>query len=191
MIAGLTGGIGSGKSTVAKLFHLLGAAVFYSDEAARLAYFNPSIKEQVIGLLGADAYRSERELNKSVISRRIFEDPKVLSAINAVIHPEVGRMFRLFTEEHRGKLIIKESALLFEAKVVSQVDTVIVVAAPDEMRIKRVMARERLTREEVEARFRSQLPQETKVEKADYVIHNDESQLVIPQVESIFNELKP
>lgn len=189
MIAGLTGGIGSGKSTVARIFSVLGCAVFSSDEAARQAYFRKDVKENIIRLLGPEAYADDLTINRSYISSRLFSDADLLKSVNAVIHPAVGDIFREFVAERPGQLIIKESALLFEAGVTAGLDKIIVVTANDELRAARVMKRDRVSREEVNHRMRNQLPQEQKVKEAHYVILNDETVLLIPQVERIFNLL--
>lgn len=190
MIAGLTGGIGSGKSTVARLFRLLGAATFDSDEAAKEAYYRPGIKNKVIGLLGEKAYGANGNINRDHISSVIFNDASKLEKLNAIIHPEVGTMFREFLQQNTGRIIIKESALLFEANVTAGLDSIIVVAAPTETRISRVMQRDGLSREDVERKLRSQISQEEKIRRASHVIYNDEKHLLIPQTETIFKLLQ-
>jgi dephospho-CoA kinase len=189
MIAGLTGGIGSGKTTVARLFAQMGAALFYSDAAAKEAYLSPHIREQVISLLGEQAYKGA-QIDGQYISSKAFTSPQILKALNAIIHPEVGRLFRVFAAENHTKVVIKESALLFEAGVTAGLDRIIVVSSPDELRISRVMKRDGLSREEVLRKMASQLPQQEKADLADHVIINDEKKLVIPQVEAIFELLK-
>ena len=188
MIAGLTGGIGSGKSTVARLFALLGAAVFYSDEAAKQAYLLPHIRSQIAALLGKEAYNAQG-IDRKFIAAQVFGNKKLLEALNAIIHPEVGHQFKRFVSEHPRQLIIKESALLIEAGVTGGLDKLIVVTSPDELRIKRVMRRDGSSREEVLAKLNSQIPQDEKAARADYVVVNDERQLLIPRVEAIFEEL--
>jgi dephospho-CoA kinase len=188
MTAGLTGGIGSGKTTVARLFAQLGAAVFYSDQAAKDAYFFPHIKERVIALMGNDAYQ-HNQLNRPYISARVFGDAALLAALNNIIHPEVGVLFRSFAEINRQRLVIKESALLFEAGITGELETIIVVSAPDELRKQRVISRDGVTREEVELKMKSQIPQEEKVRRATHVILNDERSLLIPQVERLYSAL--
>ena len=189
MIAGLTGGIGSGKSTVAKLFELMGCAVFNSDHAAKRAYFEPGVKDSVTKILGKRSYSTETEIDKTYISEKVFGDPEMLKALNAIIHPVVGAMFRKFTDEHAGRVVIKESALLFEAKITEGLDKIIVVAAEDELRIQRVMERDRLTRHQVIKKINSQIAQEEKVRQADFVISNNRQDLLIPQAELIFKAL--
>lgn len=186
MIAGLTGGIGSGKTTVARIFSILGCAVFYSDEAAKLAYFRDDVRKGVTELLGKNAYEDGHAINRQYIGSRIFSNARLREQLNSLIHPAVGNMFRQFVASHPNKLIIKESALLYEADVTAELHQVIVVAAPDETRISRVMKRDGLSREEVVRKLSSQIPQEEKIRMADHVIHNNDGLLLIPQVERIF-----
>lgn len=189
MIAGLTGGIGSGKSKVAELFALLGCAVFHSDEAARDIYFDAEVKLRVSQLLGPEVYLGKTQIDRALISSRIFSDTTLLHELNAIIHPAVGKKFEMFRTENKGRIIIKETALLFEANLQNQVDKIIVVAADDELRIRRVMARDGLTKQEVTKKMNSQLSQDHKLKLADFVIRNNETELVIPQVLTIYNQL--
>lgn len=189
MIAGLTGGIGSGKTVVARLFGMLGCAVFNSDEAAKAAYFLPGIKEQVTSLLGVGSYLSDTQIDKKYISDKIFGHRKLLEGLNSIIHPAVGKMFQEFVARNPRKVIIKESALLFEAGVTGGLDKIIVVVSPDEERISRVMKRDKLSREEVLGKIQNQLPQEEKARRADFVVQNDEKHLLIGQTERIFTIL--
>jgi dephospho-CoA kinase len=189
MIVGLTGGIGSGKSIVARLLEVLGCAVFHSDLAAKEVYFDPDVKAKVTGLLGKESYLSDTVINKANISSKIFNDTALLQALNAILHPAVNEAFKVFVQQHPGRLIVKESALLFEARLQSQVDKILVVAAPDELRIQRVMKRDGLSREEVLKKIKSQLSQEEKIRQADLVIHNDEKELLIPRVLDIYKTL--
>jgi dephospho-CoA kinase len=189
MIAGLTGGIGSGKSTVARVLEILGCAVFNSDDAAKQVYFDAAIKAQVIALLGNESYAGEKELNRSFISTKIFSDTTLLQKLNAVIHPAVKKQFQQFVTENKDRIIIKESALLFEANIYQEMDKIILVAADDETRIRRVMERDQLTHDEVLKKIRSQLPQEEKMKRSDFVINNNETELVIKQVLNIYNQL--
>ncbi len=189
MIVGLTGGIGSGKSTVAQLFEILGCALFNSDEAAKSVYFNEHIKSQVINLLGTQAYICSYELDKPFISKKIFSNTDLLHQLNSIIHPEVKKCFENFKSENQGKIIIKESALLFEAKTNKDLDKIILVAADDELRISRVMARDGLSKEEVLNKIKSQLPQQEKIKLADFVIYNNEEEFLITHVLKIHGEL--
>lgn len=189
MVVGLTGGIGSGKSIVTKMFEILGCATFNSDEVARDTYFDPEIKAQVVNLLGVSAYLSERSINKTYIGSLIFDDSQTLKKLNAIIHPAVGRKFDVFKAENSHKIIIKETALLFEANLQHQVDKIIVVVSNDHERIKRVMERDGLNQDEVLKKMKNQLPQTDKASKADFVINNNEEEFLITQVLKIYKEL--
>lgn len=191
MVIGLTGGIGSGKSIVAKLFELLGCAVFNSDLVAKEVYFDAEIRPKIIQLLGKEAYLNDTTLNKNYISSKIFSDTLLLQQLNGIIHPAVIRKFKTFASRHSGQLVIKETALLFEAHLEKEVDRIIVVAANDAIRVKRVMARDGLDNVSVQKKIQSQLLQEEKIKGADFVIYNNEDVLVIPQVVHIYKQLKP
>jgi dephospho-CoA kinase len=190
MIVGLTGGIGSGKSTIARLFSILGCAVFNSDEVAKEVYYDVRIKEKIHELLGKRSYRRDGRINKPYISNKIFSDAAVLHQLNGIIHPAVRERTKMFTLEHAGKMIVKESALLYEANLENDVEKVILVAADDDLRLRRVVLRDKVTAEDVMRRMRSQLPQDEKIKKADYIIYNNEDCLVIPQVLEVFKKLK-
>jgi dephospho-CoA kinase len=189
MIVGLTGGIGSGKSTVARLFELLGCLVFESDKVAKALYFDPEIKKQVIALLGKESYLSETRINTAFISAKIFSDPELLKQINALIHPAVIAASRRFAEENPDKIVIKETALLFEAGLEKEVDKIVLVTADEQTRIQRVTERDKQSEEEVRKKIKNQMPEELKLKKADHVIYNDEKELVIPQVINVFEAL--
>lgn len=191
MVVGLTGGIGSGKSVIAKLFELLGCAVFNSDRVAREVYFDAKVRPEIIKLLGKDAYVGDEALNKNYISSKIFSDTLLLQQLNGIIHPAVIRKFKTFVTQHPGQIIIKETALLFEAHLEKEVDQIIVVAANEAIRVKRVMARDGLDQASVEKKIQSQLSQEEKIKGANFVIYNNEDVLVIPQVLHIYKQLKP
>jgi dephospho-CoA kinase len=189
MIIGLTGGSGSGKTIVARVFEILGCKVFRSDEYAKSAYLDAAVKAQIIALLGAGAYDGDA-LNRKFVRERIFSNPSHRTAVNNIIHPAVGTMFRKFAEENKGATIVKESALLFEAGVEKQADKIVVVTAAEDIRIARIMERDGITRDEAAARLASQMPEEEKTRRADFVVHNDETRLVIPQVLDIFNRIR-
>jgi dephospho-CoA kinase len=189
MIVGLTGGIGSGKTTVARMFEALGCAVFYSDDVAKNVYFNAEIKEKIIELLGEKAYLSDAEIDKKFIGSQIFFDEFLLQKLNNIIHPAVKIQFEKFKSDNRDKIIIKESALLFETGINNEMDKIIVVSASDELRIERILKRDGLTREIVLKKVNAQMPQQEKVAKADYVINNNEDDLLIPKIFTIFTTL--
>lgn len=190
MVIGLTGGIGSGKTTVAKLFEVMGCAVYNSDERAKNIYFNAGVKQQVIDLLGKEAYKSEQEINRNFISSKVFSDTSLLQQLNGIIHPAVKTDFIQFTNLYAAhKMIIKESAILFETGIYKDLEKTILVTSPLELKIKRVMQRNAFSKEEVEKRMSAQWSDEQKTALADFVIMNDDKQALIPQVSQIISKL--
>lgn len=191
MIIGLTGGIGTGKSTVARLFEVIGLPVYYSDNRAKEMYFDPLVKEKVIELLGTEAYTSDRKINREYISKCIFSNASLLSKINSIIHPAVEQDFKNFIEHNcNRKLIIKESALLFETGLYKKVDKIILVMSPLELRLKRVILRDKSSEETVLKRINNQMPDEEKAPISDFVIKNDEQNALITQVLAVYEKLK-
>lgn len=189
MIIGLTGGIGSGKSTVAEIFEVLGCMIFDSDKVAKEIYFDSTIKQKVIDLIGEESYLSEIAINKPYISKRIFSDKNLLFALNSIIHPAVSEKFKKFVAKHEAEIIVKESALLFEAKLEKQVDQIVMVTAPVELRISRIIKRDNTDREAVLKKINSQMPEEEKIKMADYVIRNEEEIFLTPQVIKLLKEI--
>lgn len=191
MIIGLTGGIGSGKTIIAKLFETMGCIIYNSDERAKELYFNKDIKQQVITLLGKEAYINDIELNKSYIAEVIFSDKHKLQHLNAIIHPAVKQDFKLVVSKYPVKtLIIKETALLFEENISKEVDISILVTAPVELKIERVMKRSNLSKTVVEKRMLAQWTDERKIPLATYVLTNDGKEALIPQVLAIIHQLR-
>jgi dephospho-CoA kinase len=190
IVVGLTGGIGSGKSTVAKVFQAMGVSIYSSDERAKQLYFLPHVKLQIEYILGKEAYLNETTLNKKIISEKIFSDKELLKHVNEIIHAEVKNDFETFIKKHaQEKYIIKESALLVEANLLSSIDKLLVLTSNVELRKKRVCKRDGLSEAEFEKRLAQQLPDEEKVKKADWVIENNEEELIIPQVLKIHQSL--
>lgn len=191
MIVGLTGGIGSGKTTVAQLFETMGFIVYNSDEKAKQLYFNSFVKEQVINLLGKDAYLNENEIDKNYISQKVFSNTALLHKLNAIIHPAVKEDFIQFQKKHSPEtLIIKETALLFETGDNKNLDYSILVTAPTKIKIERIIKRNSISKTEVEKRIASQLSDEKKIPLADFIIVNDNDQALIPQVLQVVQKIK-
>jgi len=191
MIIGLTGGIGSGKSTVAKLFETMGCAIYNSDDRAKALYFNPIIKQAVIELLGAEAYLSETVINKDFISKKVFSDTKLLHLLNDIIHPAVKEDFIQFKSKFPlNTIIIKESALLFETGIYKDLNFNILITAPVDLKIERVMKRNSVSKNEIEKRMQAQWTDEQKAPLANAIISNDNQTALIPQVISIIETLK-
>jgi len=191
MIVALTGGIGSGKTTVANLFEKMGCVVYNSDERAKDLYNNPEVKKQVVELLGVNAYSVDNKLNKGVVSDFIFNEKYKLEKLNAIIHPALALDFDNFVKQQNPEsIIIKESALIFETELYKKFTTIILVIAPFEQKIKRVMSRNLILKEEVYKRMEFQWTDEQKLPLANYVISNSETDALIPQVLSVIQKLK-
>lgn len=191
MIIGLTGGIGSGKTTVAKLFETMGCVIYNTDEKAKQLYFNTSIKQQVINLLGNKAYLNEHEIDKDYISQKIFSNTELLHQLNAIIHPAVKDDFIRYKNKYSPEtLIIKETALLFETGINKDLDYSILVTAPVNIKIDRVVKRNTVAIDEVKKRIDAQWSDEKKIPLANFVIVNDNVQALIPQVLQIIQKLK-
>lgn len=186
---GLTGGIGSGKSTVAQLFEVLGIPVYYADtEAKKLMNENTELKQAIIKNFGEEAYTSEA-LNRKYISSIVFSDPQKLELLNSLVHPATKKEGENWMHRQKTVYAIHEAALIFEANVSDRLDYVIGVSTPRELRIKRAMERDNVTREEIIKRMIKQLDEEIKMNKCDFVVINDEQQLLIPQVLELHEKL--
>ena len=187
---GLTGGIGSGKSTVARVFRVLGVPIYNSDERAKALYVESSdVKQAVIDLLGDAAYLDNGYLDRDYVGQRVFQDQKLLHQLNEIIHPAVGRDFNTWVERQKFPYIIKEAAILFESGAHRGVDKVLAVTAPDEMRIERVMQRDGVTADEVTRRMAHQMNQNELVERSNFVIVNDNQRLIVPQILKIHENI--
>lgn len=179
---GLTGGIGSGKTTVAKIFEVLGIPVYYADEAARrLLNENEEVRSSIIKHFGKESYTNGK-LNRSYISSLVFNDKEKLELLNSLTHPATILDANNWMQQQTSPYIIKEAALIFESGSAEHLDYIIGVYSPPALRIKRTMERDHITREEVIKRMTKQIDEETKMKLCDFVITNDEQQIVIPQV---------
>jgi dephospho-CoA kinase len=189
-IVGITGGIGSGKTTVCKIFEVFGIPVYYADERAKWLLNNDNlIKESVISLLGSDAY-SNGLLNRSFIANKVFNDSTLLEAYNNIIHPAVAEDTLIFSSKYLDKpYILKEAALLVETGSYLTLDKLILVTSSLQERINRVIQRDNVTEKEVLVRIKNQLPEEEKLKVADYIIVNDGNSSLIEQVKAIHQEL--
>lgn len=181
---GITGNIGGGKTTVSKIFEVLGIPVFYADDAARSVMMNDAVLiSSLKETFGNDAYFDDGTLNRKYIASIVFNNKTELEKLNAIVHPAVFRAFNTWVAGIKDvPYVLKEAALLFESTSYKMCDLTIMVTAPLEMRIDRVMKRDGLTRAEVESRDARQFPEDKKVQLADYLIRNDDTQMVIPQV---------
>ena len=185
---GLTGGIGSGKSTVAKIFETLGVPVYNADEEAKkMMNSDEELKASLINNFGAETYK-DGLLDRKYLAAIVFNDDHKLELLNSLIHPATIRDASEWIKKQNSPYVIKEAALIFEAGAADMLDLVIGVSAPHELRIKRVMNRDGVSREEVLKRMSSQLDDEVKMKRCDFVITNDEKSLIIPQVLSLHSQ---
>ncbi len=187
---GLTGGIGSGKSTVARILSLLGYPVYIADtEASRLMNTHPQIRKDLIAHFGEFAYRQD-SLNKEAIARIVFNNPQALAALNAIVHPRVMEHFENWSRQQDRPLLFFESAILFEAGLNRYFDLIVCVTAPEEVRLQRVMKRDHSKREQILQRIRNQMEDAQKCKQADFVIYNDEHHPLIEQILHLTEELE-
>jgi dephospho-CoA kinase len=181
---GVTGGIGSGKSLVCKIFATLGAPTYDADSRARrLMTEDKVLVDQIKQKFGAQSY-SGGELNRDYLSKEVFNDTEKLKMLNSLVHPRVAIDSEKWMKENvKAKYLIKEAALLYESGSNKTLDKIIVVTAPEDMRVKRVVARDKSkTNADVLKIIHNQMSEDEKVELADFIIRNDESELVVPQV---------
>ena len=186
---GITGGIGSGKSVVAKLLAWMGIPVYQTDaEAKRLMLSDADIRRELTAQVGSNAY-NEKGLNKALLASYVFGNPEHTRQVNAIVHPKVRHDFRKWAGDSGRMMVAMESAILLEAGFRNEVDKVVMVYAPQEVRIERAIRRDSATREQIEKRIRSQMSDESKREAADFVIVNDGETPLIPQVLSLISSL--
>lgn len=189
MIVGLTGGIGSGKSTIAHFFRQLGVPIYDSDqEAKNLMVDSESVKGAIIELFGQDAYIGKK-LNKTFISRIVFEQREMLNRLNNIVHPAVRTHFLEWVENQDFPYVIQETALIFENNAHGNYDRVLLVTAPEDQRIQRVAIRDGLAEDQIRARISNQLPDSKKIELSDYVVENLDLGTTADKVKKIHNKL--
>ena len=187
---GLTGGIGSGKTTIAKMFEELGVPVYYSDdEAKKLMNTSPKIKEGVIQLFGKESFINN-ELNRAFIANIVFKDKGMLNKLNALVHPEVEKHFDNWAKNQHSKYVIQENAIIFESESESRFDKIITVTAPNEVKIERVQKRDHVSKEKVLERMQNQLDDKYKIGNSYFVINNLDLEESKREVEKIHNLLK-
>lgn len=180
---GITGGIGSGKSTVCKVFKALGIPVFEADVVAKeLMNNDPLLGSQLTGLFGPAVYLPDRTLNRKYLAAIVFNNPILLEQLNKIVHPAVRNAFNVWLEKQNAAYIIHEAAILFESGFYKLMDKTIAVVADENERISRVAKRDRLTAELVQERIRNQWNDEQRMKLADFVIRNNEKDLIIPQI---------
>lgn len=186
---GIAGGIGSGKSVVANILQQMGFPVYDSDSRAKaLTQTNADIRQQLTAMFGDNLFKNN-VLDKKALSQLIFSSDTNLKAVNAIIHPVVVGDFATWTTRQNAAAVFLESAILMESGLYQKMDKIILVTAPEKLRIDRVMKRSQLSEKEIQQRMQMQKTEEALAEKADFVILNDEKHLLIPQVHSILQKL--
>lgn len=189
-IIGLTGGIGSGKSTVLELFKILGVKTYSADESAKkLVNTDPYLINLIKSSFGDNIY-DKGLLNSKKLSKIVFEDKEKLKLLNSIIHPAVAKDFKLFLNSNNEDYIVKEAAIIFETKSENNYDKIIFIQSPLEIRIERVINRDNISREEVMKRINNQLDENLIIDKCDYVINNVNKEDLEDKVLSIHLDLK-
>lgn len=188
---GITGGIGSGKSTICRFFRLLGIPVFEADtEAKKIINTSPVVQSKLKAILGDDIYLPDQTIDRKKLAGLIFNSPSLLEKVNGIVHPEVRSHFFHWCEKQQSPYIIHEAAILFESGFYKMMDQTILVTAPLEERIKRVLARENTTEEDIRNRISKQWSDEEKIKLATFVIQNDNKELIIPQLFELDKKFK-
>ena len=188
-IIGLTGGIGSGKSTVLELFKFLGVKTYSADESAKkLVNTDPYLINLIKSSFGENIY-DKGQLNSKKLSDIVFEDKEKLKLLNSIIHPAVAKDFKLFLNSNNEDYIVKEAAIIFETKSENNYDKIILIQSPLEIRIERVINRDNISREEVMKRINNQLDENLIIDKCDYVISNENKEDLEDKVLSIHHDL--
>jgi dephospho-CoA kinase len=190
LLVGITGGIGSGKSTVCKIFEVLGVPVYYADDRAKhLMHHDLKLKQALENAFGSDIYK-DGKLDRALLASRVFSDKDELAKLNALVHPAVGQdSIDWQLANSLSPYTLREAALLFETGIYKSLNKVIVVTAPLDVRIARVMGRDKVTEEQVKDRIANQWSEEQKVELADFIVINDGKQELISQVLEIHRQL--
>lgn len=192
ILAGITGGIGSGKSVVAKIVKTMGFRVYDADdEAGKILETDPEVKASVNNLIGEKSFLPDGSPDRQYISSVVFNEPVKLQALNSIIHPAVQLHFRNWVAKFSyNEILFKEAAIMFESGSYKEMDCVIAVFAPEQLRIQRVKLRDQKSEEQIRKIISKQLAAEELMQRSDYVIQNDEIHLVIPQVLDVLNKIR-
>jgi dephospho-CoA kinase len=187
---GLTGGIGSGKSLIRRIFSELGVPVYDADSAAkRIMIEDQTVKKSLAEVFGNEIIQTDGTINNKYLAEIIFGDKEKLEKINAIVHPAVHKDFENWAEKQDAPYVLEEAAILFESRANRSMDKVITVCASEEIRIERVVKRDQVSREKVIERIKSQMRDEEKVKLSDFVIYNDRDHIILPQVIDIHTHL--
>lgn len=188
---GVTGGIGSGKSTVCKVFLALGIPVFEADQIAKsLMNTDQEIYGKLVNLFGATAYLPDHTVNRKYLAGIVFNNPSLLAQLNAIVHPVVRKTFFDWCDKQKSPYIIHEAAILFESGFYKMMDKTITVITNENERVQRVMKRDGITLEMVNERIRNQWSDEERIKLADFIIRNNDDELIIPQIIEIDKKIR-
>lgn len=188
---GLTGGIGSGKTTIARVLEHLGYKVYIADsQASRLMNSDPQLRDELSMAFGKDIYTAAHQIDKKKLASLIFNNREALQQINRIVHPKVVADFNHWSEKQPGEFIFFESAILFEAGLEKTVDYIICVYASLETRLKRVMERDQAAEEKVRERIANQMNDEEKCRRSDFTVYTDSPAMVLEQIDSLIGILK-
>jgi dephospho-CoA kinase len=186
---GVTGGIGSGKTSVCRVFNVLGIPVFQADpEAKDIMDNDPEVKEKINSITGRDLYKSG-SLDRQGLAAIIFNDKALLGKVNELVHPLVSEHFMKWSDRQDAPYVIMEAAILFESSASGFMDKIVTVVAPVAERIKRVMLRNNLTEQQVAERIRNQMDDDERIKRSDYVILNSENDMIIPSILKIHEDI--
>ena len=187
---GLTGNIGSGKTTVGRLFEIIGVPVYYADDHAKRLLNTTDVASQIKTIFGDDCIGADGMPDRKVIAKKVFADTQLLQKLNKIIHPLVGIDFERWTDNYHDQMyVIMEAAILFETERARQLYKNILVTAPEQLRIRRVCERDGVGAEDVLKRMEHQMPEAEKEQLADFLIKNDGKEPLIPQVEIIHQQI--
>lgn len=187
MVLGITGGIGSGKSTICRVFQEMGFPVYYADDRAKLILNSKIVLQEIQDVFGSDVFTKD-QINRKKLAQIVFNDPEKLKELNTIIHPRVRQDFQEWFTKQGHQICIKEAAIMIEIGDTS-VDKICSVLVPKDIRIKRVIHRDLTSKEEIMARINNQIEDQERIEKSDFIIHNNQ-ELIIPQVLKILHTLE-
>ncbi len=187
---GLTGGIGSGKSLVAKILETKHIPVFYSDDEAKsIVNTNVKVKSEIIALLGPEAY-TETGYNRNYVAQRVFQSPEELAKLNQIIHPAVRQAFDQFVVSSKVPYVFNEAAILFETGAYKTFDFMVLVCSPEKLRLERLLNRDKTSTEEIKLRMEKQWSDDEKRPLADFVIENNEKDSLLEQIDDLLKKIQ-
>jgi dephospho-CoA kinase len=188
---GITGGIGSGKSTVCRVFSVMGIPVFDADSVAKQSMnTNPEIRDQLIHIFGTAVYLPDQTIDRKFLAEIVFNNSSLLAQLNAIVHPDVRKSFDEWCQNQQSPYVLHEAAILFESGFYKLMDKTIAVVANEDERIQRVMKRDKITLELVKQRIHNQLSDAERIKLADFVINNNENELITPQIVEIDKKIR-